>query len=91
MQFTRLQLLGIFKLVKPAALQTVLYNGITGLMRDPKFYRYSPVGARYSAWTPEGKEALDDYLFEMCPIIDQAERDELIKRAEEMTLAVLKK
>ncbi len=67
----------------------LLYAGITELMENRRYYYTSTVGVNYSHWTEEGKQAVNELLELMTPKIQQAQHNELDRRAKDMVLSGL--
>lgn len=72
------------------AVKDAIFGGIYELMRNRNYYYHSTVGAGYSHWTEEGKEALLEYMNIMGWKLKEAEEADLKKRAKELTLNALK-
>jgi hypothetical protein len=72
------------------AVKDLMFGGIIELMQNPKYYYYSEVGHTYSRWTDEGKEVLQEYMQIMSWKLNEAEHDNLNKRAKEMVISGLK-
>ena len=68
----------------------MIFGGVLELSRNSRYYHHSSVGAAYSHWTDQGKEALLEYMESMVYKLKEAEEAELRKRAKEQTLAALK-
>jgi len=73
-----------------ATIKELVYGGVAELMRNRRFYYHSPVGDSYSFWTPEGTQALLDFVMLMSKKMIEAEETELDSRAKEMVLKELK-
>jgi hypothetical protein len=72
------------------ALKDMMFGGVLELSRNNRYYYHSGVGASYSHWTDEGKEALLEYMEAMAYKMKMAEEADLNKRAKELTMAALK-
>lgn len=73
-----------------SAIKDILYGGLTGLMDNNKFYRFSPVGKDYCKWTDEGQAALMEYMQFICAEIAIVEAEELNKLAKKLVIDGLK-
>ena len=72
------------------AVKDLIFGGINELMRDRRYYYHSTVGATYSHWTEEGKDALMEYMNVMGWKLHEAEEADLNKRSKEQLLTTLK-
>lgn len=72
------------------AVKDTMFGGIHELMRNRKYYYHSSVGAGYSHWTEEGKEALAEYMNIMGWKLLEAEEAELNQRSKDMVIKGLK-
>lgn len=72
------------------ATKELIYGGLLELMHNRHYFYHSSVGAEYSHWTDEGKEALIEYMNFMAFKMIQAEEVDLNKRAKELVLKGLK-
>ena len=72
------------------AVKDLVFGGLLELMRNRKYYYHSGVGAAYSHFTDDGKEALIEYMQVMGWKLKEAEEADLNKRAKEQTMAALK-
>ena len=68
----------------------LMYAGIVELMENRRYYYTSSVGSNYSHWT-EGKQAVSELLELMTPKIQEAQHNELDRRAKDMVMKELKK
>lgn len=68
----------------------MMFGGVLELSRNNRYYYHSGVGASYSHWTEQGKEALLEYMEAMTYKMKEADEAELNKRAKEQTMAALK-
>ena len=73
-----------------SAVKDLIFGGINEIMRNRKYYYHSGVGAAYSYFTDEGKEALVEYMNVMGFKLKEAEEADLKQRAKEMTMNALK-
>jgi len=76
--------------VDKPALKELIFGGVQELMRNRKYYYHSGVGASYSHWTEQGKDALAEYMNMMGWMILEAENKELDARAKSIVLNTLK-
>jgi len=72
------------------AVKDVMFGGLMELMRDRRYYYSSSVGASYSHWTEEGKEALHEYMGIISYKLWEAEEADLRKRSKELVMKGLK-
>jgi hypothetical protein len=71
-------------------IKELIYGGVSELMKNRRFYYHSTIGESYSFWTPEGTEALLDFVMLMSKKMIEAEEVELDKRAKAMVLKELR-
>lgn len=76
--------------MKSNYLPELLYGTIVQMMKEPKFY-YTGYNSDYSKWTDEGQQALNKFLHDVRPLIENQYREELDRRAKELVLEQLKK
>ena len=67
-----------------------MFGGVKELMKDRHYYYHSTVGANYSHWTEEGKDALAEYMNLMVHKLQEAEEKELNQRAKDLVIKGLK-
>lgn len=73
-----------------AAVKDLMYGGINELIRNEKYYRYSPVGPEYCRFSDEGKIALSEFMTQMAVNMRKAEDAALDRRAKDMVIKGLK-
>jgi len=76
--------------MEKSAIKDLLYGGISELMRNNRYYHFSPVGKGYCRWTDEGKEALKDFVSEIAHLMSEENHRELDQRAKDMVIDNLK-
>jgi hypothetical protein len=76
--------------MEKGAIKDMMFGGVLELSRNSRYYYHSGVGASYSHWTEQGKEALLEYMETMTYKMKVAEEAELEKRAQKQTLDILK-
>lgn len=73
-----------------SSLKDLTYGAITELLHNRKYYYHSAVGADYSHFTEEGKEALTEFMNLMAFKMIKAEEAEIRRVAKEQTISALK-
>lgn len=73
-----------------AALKDFIYGGVRELMKNRKYYYYSPIGQKYCHWTGDGSRALEQFMNLVGFQMIQNEEEDLIKRSKDMVLRGLK-
>ena len=73
-----------------AALKELMMGGLSEIAKNRKYYYHSSVGAEYSHFTDEGKEAISEFLNVMVFKLRQAEEKELNQRAKDLVIKGLK-
>lgn len=71
------------------AVKDVFYAGIKELLSNSSFYYHSTISS-YCQTTEAGDAAILDFIKIMAPVIMDADREDLNKRAKEMVLENLK-
>lgn len=72
------------------ALQSLVYGGITELVRNKRYYYQSSIGPEYSHLTDEGKEAVLEFMNLMAGKIKETDEADLNQRAKDMVMKELK-
>jgi hypothetical protein len=73
------------------AIKDLTYGGLMELLKNRTYFYNSAVGAGYSHWTEEGKQALAEFFNMVGHEMLRAEERELDARAKKMVLDELKK
>lgn len=73
-----------------AALKEFTYGGLMELMKNRRYYYHSTIGANYSHWTDEGKDAVLEYMNMVGHKMIEAEEAELNQRSKDMVIKGLK-
>lgn len=81
---------GVPKMLEKAAVKDLFYGGIMEILSNSRYYHNSSVGSEYNYFTELGKEALDEYLKSMAPMMLKAEELSLNKRAKDLVINGLK-
>jgi len=76
--------------MEKSALKDVLYGGVSELIHNSKYYRYSPIGQDYCRFTEEGEVALKQFMQSMSVLIYATEEKDLDQRAKDMVIKGLK-
>jgi hypothetical protein len=72
------------------AIKELMYGGVSEMMQNRRYYYHSSVGQNYSAWTDEGKAAMDEFMQEITRYIYDAEQNALDQRAKDLVMKELK-
>jgi hypothetical protein len=72
------------------ATKELMYGALSELMHNRKYYYHSNVGASYSYWTEDGKEALHEFMNILAFKMLKAEEAELNQRAKDLVVKGLK-
>jgi hypothetical protein len=65
----------------PSLHKKQLYAGLLEIVRDNKYYYYSPISKNYCKLTDEGKNAIIEYMEQMAPYMIEKEQQEFELRA----------
>ena len=76
--------------MEKSAIKDIIYGSLFELMKNPKYYYYSTVGAGYSHLTEEGEKALVEYMSLMLYKLHESENAELDTRAKNLVIKGLK-
>ncbi len=77
--------------MEKSAIQSLVYGGLTELIKNDRYYYRSSVGAGYSHFTDNGQKALIEYMNMVAFEIHKAEEESLNNRAKQMVIEELKK
>jgi len=72
------------------AVKDLMYGGMAEIIRNPKFYRHSPVGKDYCSLTEHGQQAMLEYMNSIAHIMWATEEADLDRRAKDMVMKELK-
>jgi hypothetical protein len=72
------------------ALKDLVYGGVSELIHNDKYYRYSTIGYEYCRFTDDGKIALEEFMNQMAILMHKADQESLDTRAKELVIKGLK-
>lgn len=73
-----------------AANQSVVYNALLGIVKNPKFWKRSIVGRKYCHFTTEGREVALDMLQDLMRTMDILDQKALDQHAKELVVKTLR-
>lgn len=73
-----------------AANQSVVYNSLLGVIKNPKFWKRSIVGREYCRFTDEGREVAVDLLQDLMRTMDILDQKAQDQHAKELVVKTLK-
>ena len=77
--------------MQKAAIKDLIYGGLEEILNNRSYYYHSSIGAEYSRFTDDGRQAVVEFMDLMAFKIKQAEDRDLDRRAKQQVLDQLSK